>query len=725
MAAGVNPVIFNSYGALLNSTAGGRHVYAADPAIQLTELYTHRRHDAQAAAIAACRERAALRPDAAATAVFGDDALGWAYKVFRWADWAGDADPPPAACVTAEERRNQLEAAGEPAERRRILLFNVIAAAEWAPDRAFLLQLQWAFRRASDFLYDATDGLMALGQVVIGGPELLPCADIHVMASNRLHPRSWVGGLLHPDKFQPVRVGRGIWHDRNHVTLPWDEPEGYRTLVHEWCHYALSLMDGYIESRRDAGGDVVVPTIQMTSTSIMESLDGTSELFSQEGVRGPTVRDDAWAAIAREFPQLVPPGAPPAAPLNGPTRLPLPLPTLRVTAALAATAPAAALPLGAELLALLTGGLRPSPMLADLFRGERLDLRRALSGRAWVHLLRHDVAGAIVDVLAQGTLDARALEEPFPLYGAQAGDTVHVCYESPLGVSVIAAAELRDEGGLLLPGPWRRQEPHTQLADVVPLPDADPAALRVSVVVQGRERPALAVVTQQGDEGPPAPAGGPVTLRRLDGHLVLRWRDGGVSIGAYSHGGGPPTHGGISPGLDGGLVLGGADAPAGTVKTPITAGSSDGRVMIFFEPFPLAVEPGAAGAQQRYYHTVRVVTTALHGVDLPPPWPDYMPASGLYSIAASRPLPADLNPTLVINLDPLEIGPGRQARVFLWQDGQWHARDTSTAPACRRFIYLPLRGTELAAEVGDYEAALAAPPDPRVVAVRVFWEPVR
>jgi hypothetical protein len=755
MSAKPKSITFNRYGPLAD-VAPSDELYADDPAVRLTERYEHPRHPAQAAALTDALRRAKLRRDRAAAAIFGPSDLDWAYKVFDWADWgaAGDGpDTPPAACVTAEERAARIRAAaGEPITRRRILLFNVVVALEWAPDRAYLLQLQWAFRRASDFLYDATDGMMAFGQVVFGGPELLSCADIQVMASNRMHPRSWVGGLLKPEKYQPIRVGRGVWHDRNHVTLPWDEPEGYRTLVHEWCHYALSLMDGYVERRRtESGDDVVVPTIQMTSTSIMESLEGTSELFSQEGVRAPSAREDAWAVIAAEFPQLIRPGELPEAPLNGPARLPLPLPVLRVSAALPAAGARALLPLGAGdaygLAARLTAALRPGDALADYVRAGRLDLGLALAGRVWVHVVQRDAAGQVADVIAQGTLDSPAIEAPFTLLGARAGDQVHVSYESPLGTTVVCVAELREDRGAVTPGEWRTLPAQLRALDVVPLgaggepSDGGPPHLRIRLNLAGDPRPVTGTVTEQGRVDGIAPrrgaagrrgkpgapsllAGDPVPIARLDGHVLLEWANGGVSIAAFSHGGGPPTHGGISPNLDGGVApaVPAEHVPAANVKTPITAGSSDGRVMIFFDPFPLETDPKAASARQQYYETARVVTTNLHGLELPSPREDCAPASSLYSLAAARPLPADLNPTLVINLDPLEIRPGRRASVFFWLDGKWHALAANLAPACRRFVYLPLQGTRLVEQIADYPAALAGPDDPRAVALRVYWE---
>lgn len=72
-------------------------------------------------------------------------------------------------------------------------------------------------------------------------------ADIQIMASNQLQPRSWVSGLYVAAKYMPIRMGRGMWHRKRKVAVPWNEAESYRALVHEWAHYALDLRDAYLE----------------------------------------------------------------------------------------------------------------------------------------------------------------------------------------------------------------------------------------------------------------------------------------------------------------------------------------------------------------------------------------------------------------------------------------------------------------------------------------------
>ncbi|MFL5805368.1 MAG: twin-arginine translocation signal domain-containing protein, partial [Roseiflexaceae bacterium] len=241
-------IVFNRYD---QPAAGGQavYVYADDPVIQLDLGQEFPRNEHQLAGL-----RAAGLALPAADPLFGAT-LGWAYREYAVqrltppADGEGQGGPLGDAPVqmvdrtTRDRQLREVRVAGQAGDTGtpRLCLFNVLVALEWAPDAAYLRQLEWAFRRASDFLYDATDGSMAFGQVVFGGPELMDAADIQIMASNRLLPRSWVSGLHLAAKYMPIRIGRGVWNDRNRVSIPWDEPEAYRTLVHEWGHYALEL----------------------------------------------------------------------------------------------------------------------------------------------------------------------------------------------------------------------------------------------------------------------------------------------------------------------------------------------------------------------------------------------------------------------------------------------------------------------------------------------------
>ncbi len=97
----------------------------------------------------------------------------------------------------------------------------------------------------------------------------------------------------------PIRLGRGLWQKNNRVSITWNEPEGYRVLVHEWAHYALELLDAYLETHSIASQNnalklnsphqaqrvdtqVVVPKICLPVDLIMDLMEGTSELVPKQ-----------------------------------------------------------------------------------------------------------------------------------------------------------------------------------------------------------------------------------------------------------------------------------------------------------------------------------------------------------------------------------------------------------------------------------------------------------
>lgn len=126
-----------------------------------------------------------------------------------------------------------------------IYLLSLVVALEWHPSLAYLAQLRRAFRLASDYLYDVTDGRMAFEQIEFVGHEQRHRAHVVVLASNRIHPRCQMEGLHH-EVYPSITLGRGLWLPRYEMSLPWDEPEGYRTIIHEIAHAALGLPDAYL-----------------------------------------------------------------------------------------------------------------------------------------------------------------------------------------------------------------------------------------------------------------------------------------------------------------------------------------------------------------------------------------------------------------------------------------------------------------------------------------------
>lgn len=189
----------------------------------------------------------------------------------------------------------------------------------------------------------------------------------------------------------------------------------------------------------------------------------------------------------------------------------------------------------------------------------------------------------------------------------------------------------------------------------------------------------------------------------LDGHLLLRWNDDTMLISSFSQGGGPATH---SPG------------PA----NPLTAGSADGKALLFFydetRAAAYAADPSAYASHipQTDYGDIKVITTTIHGLRGAAP----AGARGLttaFSMAANAALPLSLTPTLVLYYDApderdLLAGDVRICRLL---DGVWMPLPTYL-PAGYPFAVAPLTLETAGSLVAEAASA-------RVEYYRIFWLP--
>jgi hypothetical protein len=667
-----------------------------DPIISLSLLEedTITRHGRQLGKIKEAREKhAGITVD---DQIFGDS-LDWACHCYKVID--GAAAP----------------AGAEPIIQEHVYLFNIIVALEWQPSERYLRQLKAAFRRASDFLYDVTDGYMAFGQVLFGGPELMDCADIQIMASNRLLPRSWVSGLVNENKYMPIRMGRAAWHKNNRVSIPWDEPEGYRTLVHEWGHYALELRDEYLETHHVAlaaedghssrpdqalirgAHTLVLPMISLASQSIMATLEGTSELVPRAGGSHLERKREEWARISLRYPRF----APDHQPLEGPEHLPLALPRFHALGSLSSDSSNE----GRE----RRTQVRQSDevVLTDFPPGMQLD-------HCWVYLLRH--VNDSRHVIAQGTLDQRVEFDGFRLLGARQGDTVVLVGADErnriVAQGTIGSTDASDDGEprAAIKEKWMFVTP-----GVLPMLDVLPARASLGVP----QAPVLVRITSTGalpDQvwlcpfGQSQPAGLLASgkhsdehtwiseeheLPTLDGHVLMCWKSGQLLISSFSQGGGPQT-----------------SIPSG--PPPISAGSSEGNVMLFFENKEHTLD----------YSDVKVVTTLIHADSALDQLPDGAQARGYaFSLASNKALPVALSPTLIMNFDSAASSGGGSLLIYR-EDGNGQA-DGPT-----KWVPIPtyLRpGASFAAAPLNVETApslvVANPDGPRVERYRLYVVP--
>ncbi|GAB4200930.1 MAG: hypothetical protein OHK0022_22490 [Roseiflexaceae bacterium] len=447
--------------------------------------------------------------------------------------------------------------------KKLLYLFNVVVGLEWEPDREDQIQLSWAFQHASDFLYDISDGTMIFGQVVfVTSRPLASYADIVIAASNRFQGRSWVGGIHDKAKSMPIRIGRGEWRRGN--SIAWNEPEGYRVIVHEWSHYALHLRDAYlsrksVQEKPGPATNVQVPLLEiddfgqhhitaphasMLGMTIMETLDGKSELSVISNPYNSTLITEQEITL-KMFPSSLRLDANNNFKMrSGPERISAPFPMIFFE-----RDPKTFKTVFIPLLSYKSLGLR-SP---DEFSGDN----RVLAEKCWLYVISpHTAIADDRKLIAQGTLELRSRIRRFELIGGQKDDIVVAvvdgleysskCYQIPH--KSINAFMVGNQG-------WRLVFPENTMPRVVVFSESvgrsDYPEVKVYVELHGSniKRPTsiwvcpllekVTVVNFKHNNN--TYKTDPVDMKGLDGHVIV-WYDDRPFISCFSHGGNPPTH---------------------------------------------------------------------------------------------------------------------------------------------------------------------------------------
>ena len=176
---------------------------------------------------------------------------GWAYRVHTTnLSITADGTTTPGYLVTATGPQILTTSVNN-----TLILFNLVVSVEWDATEDYLVDLQLGLERAADYLYDVTDGQMTFGQVAIyDNAEHWTDADIQISAKNIVRPHAYIGGLTDADASHVIRLGR-FWDGNSGNQGAWSAPAGYRTLVHEFGHYALGLYDEYF-GYKEVDGDL-------------------------------------------------------------------------------------------------------------------------------------------------------------------------------------------------------------------------------------------------------------------------------------------------------------------------------------------------------------------------------------------------------------------------------------------------------------------------------------
>jgi subtilisin-like proprotein convertase family protein len=161
--------------------------------------------------------------------------------------------------VTAFEQQNiALSSAADAAGTFPLLLFDLSVSLEWDArnDPSYMSQLKADLRRASELLYDFSDGQVALRTITIyQNRERWADADVRIHATNRQRPNADQGGVTtvpYADDevddiiYYPGWINMGaVWNRYGNETGTIGE-DWPRSLAHELGHFLLYLDDNYI-----------------------------------------------------------------------------------------------------------------------------------------------------------------------------------------------------------------------------------------------------------------------------------------------------------------------------------------------------------------------------------------------------------------------------------------------------------------------------------------------
>ena len=535
-----------------------------------------------------------------------------------------------------------LNASELPANLPHLYLFNVIVALEWTPNEQYLRQLRWGFKRASDFLYDATDGTMAFGQVVFVDQTFLNHADIQITTSNRIMPRSWVGGLLIEDKYMPIRIGRGVWQRNDQTMIAWDEPSGYRTIVHEWAHYALFQRDEYLQRVKDALAingtkyDLVLPE-NHANTSLMSNPIGSSELPLA------TIGDDK-DRIAQFYSWLAKKPAVIAAVRNpGPGELPLPLPTF--TSQIQPSEQVMMLKLPAHVNMTQATQIYVIAPKTGKHNGDDKDSPSADNDSKKLR---------IKQIFAQGSFDRETAADEFQLLGAKQGDMVVMLVQNADGTTSVWQGTCGAREATL-----SKQRTVNYPADFAVVPTQNVlknhnASKVTHVEVEVRAQKGSYDLTLDAIGFEAIKVNGKSHKAPLDGLVVVHEGDNIHAVLDYSQGGGPATTIPVGGGL-------------------LTAGSANGEALIFFKSDATGADYVVKAQQHDHIHIVttnlEAMQTTGNGITL---------VSDIFCVASNAALPSEIHPTLV--LLHKQRGTSKGVAICRLNNGTWQKLVTYTDP---------------------------------------------
>jgi len=551
---------------------------------------------------------------------------------------------------------------------RPLVLFNLNVSLEWDArnDPAYLNKLKFDLSRVSEFLYDWTNGQMALGTITVyQDREQWNTAHIRLYGTNGLHPNADLGGIvgaagLTETAVSNLGVTSTITYRPGQVRMAaiWSRFGGGgstgedwpRTLAHELAHYLLFQDDAYI--RVNAQGQFF-PLAQCANTAMTDPYREDYSEFKLPAEWSPACDDtlgarttgrSEWETILKFYPAL-------AATTNpGPV----------------------ALPLGVTRITYADPGAPNTTLAVPVFYMTANSARYVASNMAKA-ILYQPTQGRLLDV-------GRPVDDRITAYGARPSDRLCVYDAQALktGCEIVSAGDTQ----LTLvdvPSNWQ--------PDII----ATPSSSRTVEVYVGNVPPGVVLQAQLYPNNGPASAVLTLTQRSpgmystttqlaspaLAAHVVV-WvnepEPRREAISSYSIGGSP--------------VSGGKKKPS---KAPVN--SNDGEVTLY----TIATFPDG-----EFY--------ALQRATYVPPIPSWLTLVGPgYRILKSSGAPSLSQSAIGFNYDEGAVPPGEERflQVYYYQNNTWVPL-TTTLDTDRNTALAPTQAAGLYVLVSSFQVRLPA-----------------
>lgn len=220
-------------------------------------------------------------------------------------------------------------------ERNPLILFHLDFSLEWdaRQDDLFMLDLATSIQRASETLFDVTNGQAAIGNVrVFHNRHYWNNVDVVVLANNGIRPSAAIGGVVR----QPVSetladettvVEQAYWPGQVRMGPGWDPfgestadlgQDWQRALAHELAHYLLFLPDNYLGfevngalRRINCQGSFMTSTYDPAYSEFLTeaqwSARGGSDNDCQRSLAEATTGRADWQTVTNYYPMLNPP----------------------------------------------------------------------------------------------------------------------------------------------------------------------------------------------------------------------------------------------------------------------------------------------------------------------------------------------------------------------------------------------------------------------------------